>query len=406
MNISRFISNKIQHRENKSFSGTVSVVGIISIAISIAAMIISFAILRGFQETIREKLFSFGGHIQVTQYSLNNSFEDSPISLNTELYKNVEKKVSGIKNIQQYSQKAGLLKTDDDLQGVMFKGIGQDFDTTTFEQNLIKGHFIQLSDTAETRQIIVSQVIASKLKLKVGDTLIIYFIQDPPKARRVSVAGIYESNMEEFDENIILGDIRLLRSITGWADTLTGGYEIHLKNFADIEKATAQIEALGDYDMDILPVTQKFKNVFEWLDLLNRNVFIFILLILVVASFNMISVLLILIMERTRMIGLLKAMGATYKQIRDIFLWNAAGLIIKGLAWGNLTGISFCAIQHYTHFIPLDHQTYYMSFVPISFPWFIFIGLNVVASMIILAVLILPTVIISRIQPVKAIRFD
>ncbi len=408
MNISLFIARRIQHTTGKSFSATVASIGIASIAMGLAVMIISFAILGGFKKNIQEKIFSFGAHLQVSQFNLNNSFEESPISVNTELYQEYQQ-IPEISHIQVYSHKAGLLKTEEELAGVMLKGVGRDFNKDVFEQNMVEGRFISFPDTTYSREIIVSRKIANQLRLKVDDSVLLYFVQGTqsrPRVRRLSVSGIYQTGMEEFDESIVVGDIRLIQRLNDWSDTLVGGYEIYLKNFKDLETGADKVYDLMDYDMKVEKITDKFIQIFDWLSLLNRNVAIFLGLILFVACFNMVAILLILIMERTQMIGILKSVGATQQQVRKIFLMSGIQLIVKGLIWGNLIGIGFCALQYYFKLIPLDVEAYYMDWVPISWDWPLIILLNIVVVVLVTLVLMIPTIIISRINPVQALRFD
>jgi len=404
LNFSYFISNKLQLNKEKSFSGTVSSIGISAIAIGLAIMIISFSIAKGYQNSIKEKIFSIGGHLQVKQFNRNNSYEEVPISLNSNLFKNYKTLIPEIKSIHPVTQKAGLLKTDEELLGVILKGVDKNFNDTGFKENLIAGGLINFPAKGYSQDIIISKNISDKLSLKINDNVIVYFIQNPPKARKLVVKGIYETNMEEFDENLIIGDINLLRRINNWSDTVSGGYEIYLNKFEDLPHTIEKLENVRDFDLEI--VSDKFVSVLDWLDLIYRNVFIFLILILFVAVFNMLSIVFILIMERTQMIGLLKSIGANDWVIRKIFLWKAVNLILKGLLWGNIAGLGFCCLQYYTHLIPLDKKNYYMSSVPIFWDWPMFFLLNLIIVGLVLGVMIIPTYMISKIQPVKAIRFD
>jgi lipoprotein-releasing system permease protein len=408
LNISLFIARRIQHTQGKSFSSTVNQIGIAGIAIGIAVMIVSFAILGGFKTVIRNKIFSFGAHLQVSRFHMNRSFDENPISTNTELY-TAYQQIPEISHIQVYSHKAGLLKTDEELSGVILKGVGKDFNLPAFRQNMVKGNFISFPDTTYSNEIVISRKIATQLKLDIDESVLLYFIQNMqsrPRVRKLTVSGIYETGMEEFDESIVIGDIRLIQRLNDWSDTLVGGYEIYLTNFKNIDEGAEKVFDLMDYDMQVEKITDKYIQIFDWLSLLNRNVAIFLALILFVACFNMVAILLILIMERTQMIGILKAVGATHKQVRQIFLWGGVRLVLKGLIWGNLIGIGFCALQYYFKLIPLDVEAYYMSTVPIDWDWSLIVLLNLAVLLMVSLVLIIPTVIISRIQPVQALRFD
>lgn len=408
MNISLFIARRIQHTQGKSFSSTVTNIGVTSIAIGVAVIIVSFAILGGFKKTIRQKIFSFGAHLQVSRYHTGHSFEESPVSTNTELYKDYQQ-IPEINHIQAYSHKAGLLKTDKELSGVILKGVGKDFNQDVFAQNIVQGKFISFPDTTYSNQLVISRKIANQLKLTIKDDVLLYFVQNMqsrPRVRKLVVSGIYETGMEEFDESIVLGDIRLIQRLNDWSDTLVGGYEIYLNDFNYIDAGAEKVYDLMDYDMQVEKITDKYIQIFDWLSLLNRNVAIFLGLILFVACFNMVAILLILIMERTQMIGVLKALGASHKQVRQIFLLGGVRLVAKGLLWGNIIGIGFCALQYYFKVIPLDVEAYYMNTVPIAWDWLLFILVNIAVMALVTLVLIIPTVIISRVQPVQALRFD
>ncbi len=405
MNVAAFISGRIRHTEGQSFSATVARIGVASVALGLAVMIISFAILGGFKREIYQKIFSFGGHLQVSEFSMNRSFETSPISLNTPLYKNYQK-IPEIAHIQGVAQKAALLKTDTEVQGVIMKGIGSDFDVTMFQPNLREGNFISIPDSSFSRDILLSRRLARQLNLKIGSEVLVYFMQNPPRVRKMRITGIYETGMEEFDDNMVLCDINLLRRMNDWQADQVSTYEIFLKDFNDLEEGAKKVFDKMEYSMNLEKVTDKYNQIFEWLLLLNRNVTIFITLILFVACFNMVAILLILIMERTQMIGLLKSVGARNFQIQEIFLWGGLRLIAQGMFWGNLIGIGFCALQYFFHIIPLDPDTYYMDSVPIEWDIPIILLLNAVVLVLVLGILLIPTLVISRINPVKAIRFD
>ncbi|MDX2306042.1 MAG: FtsX-like permease family protein [Microscillaceae bacterium] len=406
MNTYYFIARRLNN--SKSFSSIVSTIAIISIALGLATILGAFAILIGFQENIQNKLFSFSGHILVTQRSLNNSYEETPISINTNLYKNYDK-ISSINHLQAVAQKAGILKTEEEVLGVVFKGVGQDYDWDLFKDNLIEGEFFKLPSKGYSQEIIISKMVADKLRLSLGDSVVMFFVQDPPRLRKLKIKGIYQTGMEEFDEKFILGDINLVRRLNNWADTLAGSYEIYVKDFAQLDSVGAiQVwEAMG-YDMGLETITSQGRHldIFDWLNLLNKNVNIFLVLILIVAGFNMTSILLIMIMERIKMIGILKALGATNWQIRQIFIFKGMFLILKGMGWGNLIGLGFCAVQYYLQIIPLDAENYYMNTVPIEWNWPVILAMNLLVFTIISLILLIPTYIISRIQPVKTIRFD
>ena len=337
---------------------------------------------------------------------MNNSTEEQPFSYNMDLYNHPEQ-FGFIDHVQEFSHKPGLIKTSDEVLGVVLKGIGKSFDEKQFQQNIIKGEFIHFPDSGYSNEVVISKSISDKINAGVGDVLTVHFFQNPPRFRRLKVAGIYETNLSEyFDKQVIIADIRLLQRLNGVSDSIAGGLEIFIK---DPERAEDALLAIGDsmdYDLYIEKVSDKYQPVFEWLELLSRQVNILLGIILTVVSVNMISVVLILVMERTQMIGVLKAMGATNKLIRSIFIFNGINLVLKGLLYGNLLGLGLCFLQYQFKFITLNAKDYYMSYVPIGWNWGIVILLNVLVMAIVTLVLFLPTAIVSRINPIKAIKFD
>lgn len=376
-----------------------------SIALGLAVMIIAFFILLGFKGTIRDKIFSFNGHYIVSKYTLGTSFQEEPISINYPVYLETEK-FDYIDHVQEFSHKAGLIKTKEEVDGVVFKGIGESFSMEYFAGNLKEGEFITFKEEGYSTDIVLSQKISDRLKLKVGDPFIMHFIQDPPRSRRLDVVGIYETGMEDFDDKMILGDIALIRRLNNWADSLAGGFEIYLKDVETIDAVYEDMYYDVDPDLFVQKVSDKYIQIFDWLHLINNNVTIFLVLILFVASFNMVSIVLILIMERTHMIGLLKAIGAESSMIRKIFRYQGMELIAKGLALGNIFGLGLSYIQYKFQLIKLDQESYYMSYVPIYWDWQIVILLNLLIFLVVTLVMILPTAAISRMNPIKSIRFD
>lgn len=405
MNLPYFISKRIHQTSSNSFSSAIYGIAVASIAIGVGIMLISYLILGGFQDTIKNKIFSFGSHLQITKYTFGNSFQEDPITKNTIIYQNPDS-IEFIEHVQEFSHKGGLLKTDTEVQGVVFKGVGTSFDTSRFDDNMLAGRFIHFRDSTYSTEVVLSKKIADKLFLKVGDDVVMYFIQSPPRFRKLTVTGLYDTGLEDFDDKVIIGDIALVQRLNDWADTLVGGYEIFVKDAGRIAEAEEALQTIAPYDMYVEKISDKYLQIFDWLSLLNRNVVIFLSLILFVASFNMISILLILIMERTQMIGILKAIGASNSQIRNIFIYNGMLMILKGLVIGNAVGLGFGFLQQRFKFIPLDPENYYMSFVPISWDWPVIVILNVITFVTVTLVLLIPTIIIARINPIKAINFD
>lgn len=404
MNLPRFISQRIQKTKSESFTSTVVKVGIASIAIGLAVMIISFAILVGYKQAIKDKLFSLSSHIQVSKITLNQSYEETPMPIKTNFYNNYRQN-NKIRHVQAVGNKAGMLKSSEELAGIIIKGVGRDYDWQTFSQNLIEGKRITFADTSFSNEVIISKRIATRLKIKLSDDVLIYFIQNPPRVRKVKVVGIYETGLEEFDKNYIIGDLALVQKMNEWDNNTCGHYEIFLKNFDDLDETTAIVTNEINQDMRATKITDMFPAIFDWLNLLDKNILIVLGLILVVACFNMISVLLVMMMERTPMIGMLKALGSNNTQIRKIFVFNGLNIILKGILYGNLIGIGLGLIQYYFKVIPLDPENYYISYVPIEWDWFIIMLLNIATVLLILAVITIPTLIVSKMRVVEALKF-
>ncbi|KAA5543458.1 ABC transporter permease [Adhaeribacter rhizoryzae] len=404
MNIARYISSKITDSGTESFTASVTKIAIISIAIGLAIMIVSFSILEGFRNQIQSKIFSFAAHIQVSKYDTNNSFEGDPVSSLA-----IEKDLKGIAEIQTkqpYAFKTAIAKGSDEVLGIIIKGVDKTYDLGPMRGNLVEGKTITFTDTAASNEIMVSRQIADKLRLHIGDKATFYFIQNPPRARRFTVTGIYKTGLEEFDQAYVIADLQHIRDLNRWDDTLAGGYEIVLKDFAKIDTVANVIFDKMDYDLQLEKITDQYAQLFDWMKLLKKNVIIFLILIIFVATFNMISTVFIMILERTNMIGLLKALGATDPQIREIFFFKGLSLTLKGLFWGNVIALSFCYLQDRFKIIPLDPENYYMDTVPINWNFGVIVLLNAITLILTMLSIIIPTLMITRIKPVTAIKFD
>ncbi len=406
MNLSYFISKRIRQAKGGGFSTVIHKIAIVSIAIGLAAAIVSFLIMKGFQETVKDKIYSFSAHLLVTKYTLNNSTEEQPFDFSIDLYNNPSQ-FNFIDNVQEFIHKPGLIKTENEILGVILKGVGKSFDVNRFKENIVEGRFIQFPDSSYSREVMLSKSIADKLDIKIGDDVMIHFFQRPPRFRKLKLVGIYETNLSDyFDAKIIIGDIRMVQRLNNWGDSVAGGLQIYLKPNTNIEAAATAIGESMDYDLFIEKVEDKYIQVFEWLALISRQVDILLVIILIVVCVNMISVILILVMERTSMIGLLKALGAKDKLIQAIFIFNGISLITKGLIWGNIVGLGICFLQSHFHFFKLNAHDYYMSYVPIGWDWQIILVLNLLVFIVVALILILPTALIAKISPIKAIRFD
>lgn len=420
MNTEFFIAKRLFSAEEnkKKLSSAVVNIAIVGIALGMVVMILSVAIVTGFKQQVGEKVTGFASHITITDYSINTSFETSPVEKHQNFYPDIEKE-KGIKHIQVFALKAGIIKTKSDIQGVVLKGVGSDFDWSFFKKSMVEGTIFHVNNQTKTNRVIVSEYIARLLKLKVGDPLFMYFINkntknnNPVKQRRFKICGIYNTGLIEFDKNFVLCDIGQVQKLNGWTKSQVSGFEININDFSQLEEMTNLVYGqtnttyeAGKKQLMVKNIKDSYSNIFDWLELSDTNAWIILTLMVLVGGFNMISGLLVIILERTHMIGILKALGARNYSIRKIFLYNAAFLVSKGILWGNLIGILFCIIQYQFEIVKLDPATYYIDAVPINLKISHLILLNIGTLLVTTAMLILPSMYISKISPVKAIRFS
>jgi len=376
-----------------------------SLGLGLAVSLLAFMVLGGFQRNVSEKVYGFTGHFQVQRFTMSNAFEEAPFSLKSDFAQNYSK-LPYIEKLQSFAHKAALIKGESEVEGILVKGVGKDFDSLAFQKYIVEGRMIHIPDSGTSNEVMLSSVIANKLLLKVGDKMTLYFVQDPPRFRRVELVGIFETYLENFDEKIVIGEIQTIRNLNGWTEDQVGGLEIFVDDFKNMDSYYADIENAMDFDLKLVDSREKFLEIFDWLTLLDTNVYVFIGLIGFVAIFNMGAILFILIMERTQMIGLLKALGARNKDIRSIFFWNGMNILARGLLIGNLIGLGFGFLQDQFKLIPLDAASYYMNYVPIDWNWPVFIGINFGIALLTAMVLWIPVLVISRLDPIKSIKFD
>ena len=406
MNTTFFIAKKIILHGKKQFSHSMIKISVYSIAISIVVMLLAIAIVTGFKQEIRDKVVGFGGHIQISRFDANQSIESKAIAKN-EINKEQLLAQQGMEHIQAYANKAGILRNEDQIYGVVVKGVDKDYDWSFFEKNLKEGEIVKKTDTL-SNAVLISAKIASAMQLKVGDLLRTYFINPnelQPRGRRFYVSGIYKTGMTQFDERIIIADIEHIQQLNMWGTDSVGGFEAIVSDFGEIDELSRFVYENIDYNLFAESIKEIEPQLFDWLSLLDMNVLVIITLMIVVAIMNIITALLILILEKTNFIGILKAIGFSTIAIQKIFIYNAAYLIIKGLFWGNLIGISLCLIQDKFKLICLDEESYYMSYVPIQLDWLYVVALNLATMLLCVLVLLIPSLFISRIRPIKAIRF-
>ena len=404
MNIELFLAQRLNKQTSSRFSQPIIRIAMLAIALSVAVMIIATSIVKGFQKEIRDKVIGFGSHIQITHFADGNSYDSQKV-IKTDSLKTSLNVIEGIKHIQTFATKPAIIKTKKNSRSC-FERVGSDFNPSFFNSNLKKGNITQFNDTLVSNKILISNKLAKQLQLQVNDKMIMYFVQNPPRARTFEIGGIYETGLTELDELIVLADIRHIQKINQWETNESGGLEVSVANFDNIDKLTEEIYEQIGFDLNAQNIKQIHPQIFDWLKLQDLNVQVIIILMFIVASFNMITALLILILERTHIIGVLKALGANNWSIRKVFLYNSCYIIGKGLIWGNIIGVGLALIQYYFEPIHLDEVTYYISVVPIHLKLSHLILLNLGALIICWATLIIPSYLITKITPIKAIRFE
>lgn len=416
-NTELFIARRIFFAKGTSrkFSESIVSFAVFGIAFGLFVMILSVAIVTGFKKEVRDKVIGFGSHIQIVNFDSNSSYETVPISKDQKWLQEI-RNLKGIRSVESFITKPGIIKTDDEIHGIVLKGVGSDFDWSFFKENLVEGSVFTVSDTGKTNNVLISKEIALLLKLKVGDPLYTYFLNEDTKTqtmRRFNICGIYSTSLEEFDQLFVLADIAHVRKLNDWKPDQISGFEIALNDFDDLEQITREIRHITlNYSGENEPVlrtvtiTSKYPQIFDWLNLLDMNVWIILGLIILVAGFNMVSGLLILILERITMIGVLKAVGFRNWSIRKVFIYISSFLIIKGMFWGNIAGIAFCLIQSKYGIFKLDPGSYYLDTVPVNLKITHLLMLNVGTIVLTLLMLLVPSWYVAKIEPDKAIRFD
>ncbi|TYP70972.1 ABC transporter permease [Aquimarina intermedia] len=414
MNFEYFIAKRLikGKEQNNSIAAPILKIAIFAIAIGMIMMLVTVATGVGLQHKIREKVAAFNGHISITSYDNNNSVESwAPISKNQEFYPRF-KNVDGISHVQVYATKAGIIRTASDFEGIVVKGIDTDYNWNVFEDYLITGRLPDIKKDQVSNEILLSEHIANRLNLKVGDKAITYFLKrnaranDKPNIRALEIVGIYSSGFQQFDESFAFTDIAHIRRMNKWEEDEVGGFEVFIDDFDAIDQKGAEVYEEIPSTLDSKTIALKYATIFEWLKLFDLNIIGIISIIIIVAGINMITALLVLILERTPLIGIFKALGTTNWSIRKIFLYNAAYLILKGLFWGNLIGIGLLLIQQQYEVIRLNPATYYVNTAPVYLNVGYILLLNAGTLILCLIMLLVPSYIISRISPVKAIRFQ
>jgi lipoprotein-releasing system permease protein len=414
LNTELFIVRRLigSRKEGRSFSRSMVGIAMVGIALSLAVMIVAVAIITGFKKEISNKVTGFGAHIQIQNLDSNLSYEMAPVPSGLQSVEQI-RQLEGVRNVQAFAIKAGIIKTGDEIHGAVLKGIDKGYDWSFIENNLSEGSIIRVNDTVRSNEVVLSGSTANLLKLGLGDRFTMYFIQDPPRARTFTISGIYNTSLEQFDLLYIFADIKQVQRLNNWQNGEVSGYEILLDRMEDLPRLTGEIrekvafEFLDDGSrLKVETIRDKNSQIYDWLKLQDMNVVVLVILMVVVAGFNMISGLLILILERTNMIGILKALGTRNASIRKIFMYQSGYLTLVGLLWGNLFGLGICLVQKYFHLIPLDPGSYYLDTVPINLNVLHLLLLNLGTMGITFLFLQIPSMIIARISPDKSIRFN
>lgn len=407
MSAQKFIANRIFSLSKENLSSTVMRLAVASVALAIIVMLIAWAVVVGFKNQIRDKVIGFVAPIHVQSLDKNESVEETPFVLDSLLINRLNT-VEGVVHYQQVANKAGMIKTDDEIQGVVLKGVDEHYDWTYFSKCLLEGRLPQYHAGERSTEVLVSKVIADKMLLGVGDDVRVWFIDKDMQARgrKFTVTGIFETGLYEFDERYVFADLDQIRKLNGWEDNETGLLEIALADNADVNSVNEKLYYALPSELASYTARQNNSQIFDWLDLLDTNVWLIMALMLLVAGITVISMLLIIIIERTSTIGLLKAMGASNKFVREVFLRRSLRILLIGMFIGNVIGLCFCFVQRYTGFIRLDATTYYLSSVPIELHFSTVIFINLGTFLLWVLMLLIPTSVINRISPTKSIRFE
>ncbi len=375
-------------------------------------MIISLAVVTGFKKEIRNKVVGFGSHIQIVNFDANNSFESIPISSDQNFLQTIES-IPQVKHLQVFATKPGIIKAGRENQGVIAKGVGSDFDWSFFNKNLVEGSSFLVNDSVKTNEVLISKRLSSLLKLNVGEEFIMFFFGERPRPRRFKISGIFETSLEDFDEQFILVDIGHIQKLYDWDEDQISGFEILIEDYSKIDDITSTIRNIAGFEflddgsrLRIVNIIEKYPQIFHWLNLLDMNVFIILLLMIVVAVVNMISGLIIIILDRTNTIGLLKSIGACNQMLKRIFLYQAFFLILKGLVIGNIIAIALCYVQDRFQCIKLNRSSYFIDYVPINLTPEIFVFTNIGSLILIFLAMFMPALIIMHIDPVKTLRYN
>ena len=411
MNYEYFLAKRIIG--NKSYKSSVSApiikIGIVAIAISIIVMLIAIATGIGLEHKIRDKAVAFNGHISISNFDSNESEgAQVPISKNQDFYPEFNT-VSGVSHIQAVANKFGIIRTNTDFEGLFLKGVGSDYDWRYFKDFLVEGR-LPVYTQKYSSEVLISTYLADRLGFVVGDSFQMFFMKSDsnkaPSIMKYSIVGVFNSGFEELDKTYVIGDINHVQRLNRWSKDQIGNFEVFISNYNDLDRLGNEVYAQTPSTLNTMTVKQKYASIFEWIPIFTTNIYIILAIMIFVGAINMITALLVLILERTQMIGILKALGSSNVSIRKLFLYNASYLIVCGLFWGNLIGLGILFLQKKFQFITLDPSVYYVTVAPVYLDWTYVVLLNVMTFVLCLLMLLIPSFIISKISPIKAIKFN
>lgn len=414
MNYEFFIAKRLYKNEQgaQRVSRPAVLIAQIGVTLGLVVMLVTIAVSFGFKNEVRDKAIGFGSHLHVNNYNSSHSYEPEYITADSSLM-DMMHAMEGVAQVQRYATKPGVFRTDEDFLGFVLKGVGQEYDLSFYNQYLTEGEVPMFTDSTSSNRLLISRVMADVLGLSVGDKIDSYFLQGSVRARRFVVAGIYETGFSDYDRMFAIADMHTVQVLNRWQQSEVSGVEIMLTDYRQLESVSWDLSTRLEDEFDkrgepyfVQTVEEMNAGLFAWLDVLDMNVWLILVLVIGVAGFTMISGLLILILERTQFIGILKALGASNISVRKVFLYLAMFIVCKGMLWGNVIGLGLCALQKFTRLVPLDPANYYLDCVPIAFDWGFFLLINVVMFVLSVLMLLLPSHLISHIYPTKAMRFE
>lgn len=414
MNLALFIARRMARTAPENKPGVMERIAVGSVALGVAVMILAVAVVLGFKREVARKVEGMAAHVSVTDIRGVDALDSEPVRRSPRL-EAIIRATDGFVALAPYAVKGGIVRTDDAVGEVLLKGVGADYDWSCFREWLTQGELPRIGDSVRTKDLFISRVAAERMKLGVGDRIEMLFV-DPgelPRRDRFKISGIYDSGMEEMDRAVVLSDIRNVQRLSGWGPDEISGYEIRTRSLDGAAEFARRLDRTFLHDdgdetanLAVVSVTERYANIFDWLKAHDVNAVVIIVIMLVVAFFNMTSALLILVLERTRMIGLLKAFGMPNGQLRRIFLWRALFVTLRGLFWGNLFGVGICLVQQWTHLFKLDAEGYLLSEVPVALGWGWWLALNAGFIAAIVALLVIPTAVVAHVKPEETIRYE